>query len=64
MRVKVAYLSNINHEHAFPLTESICKSANATNGGSNVIMSTVRPELPYPCISLAKSGDETSQRRK
>ena len=24
-------------EHAFPLTKSICKSANATNGVSNVI---------------------------
>ena len=27
-------------------------------------MSTARPELPYPCVSQAKSRDETSRRGK
>ena len=25
-------------------------------------MSTARPDLPYPCVSQAKSRDETSRR--
>ena len=33
-------------------------------GGSGGIMSTARPELPYPCVSQAKSRDETSRRGK
>ena len=27
-------------------------------------MSTARPELPYPCVSQAKSRDEISRRGK
>ena len=48
-------------EHAFPLTEFVCESANVTFGGSGGIRSTARPELPYPCVSQAKSRDETSR---
>ena len=42
-------------EHDCPLTES----AHITNGGSVGTMPTARPELPYQCISQAKSHDET-----
>ena len=35
-------------EHAFPLTGFVCKEAHVTFGGSCGIMSTARPELPYP----------------
>ena len=35
-------------EHAFPLMEFVCKSAHVTFGGSGGIMTTARPELPYP----------------
>ena len=49
-------------EHAFPLTGFVCKEAHVTFGGSGGIMTTARPELPYPCNSQAKSRDETSQR--
>ena len=49
-------------EHAFPLTRFVCKEAHVTFGGSGGIMSTARPELPYPCVSQAKSRDETSRR--
>ena len=53
-------------EHAFPLTGFVCGSANVTFGGSDGIgiMTTARPELPYPCVSQAKSRDETSRRGK
>ena len=51
-------------EHAFPLTGFVCRSAHVTFGGSGGIMSTARPELPYPCVSQAKSRDETSRRGK
>ena len=51
-------------EHAFPLTGFVCTSAHVTFGGSAGIMSTARPELPYPCVSQAKSRDETSRRGK
>ena len=51
-------------EHAFPLTGFICMAAHVTFGGSGGIMSTARPELPYPCNSQAKSRDETSRRGK
>ena len=51
-------------EHAFPLTGFVCWSAHVTFGGSAGIMSTARPELPYPCVSQAKSRDETSRRGK
>ena len=33
-------------EHAFPLTGFVCKEAHITFGGSGVIRSTARPELP------------------
>ena len=36
----------------------------ATFGGSGGIMSTARLELPYPCVSQAKSRDKTSRRGK
>ena len=49
-------------EHAFPLTGFVCKEAHVTFGGSGGTMSTARPELPYPCVSQAKSRDETSRR--
>ena len=49
-------------EHAFPLTGFVCELAHVTFGGSGGIMSTARPELPYPCVSQAKSRDETSRR--
>ena len=51
-------------EHAFPLMGFVCKEAHDTFGGSGVIMTTARPELPYPCNSQAKSRDETSRRGK
>ena len=51
-------------EHAFPLTGFVCKEAHFTFGGSSGIMSTARPELPYPCYSQAKSRDVTSRRGK
>ena len=51
-------------EHAFPLTGFICLEAHVTFGGSGGIMSTARPELPYPCVSQVKSRDETSRRGK
>ena len=51
-------------EHAFPLTRFVCRSAHVTFGVSGGIMSTARPELPYPCVSQAKSRDETSRRGK
>ena len=67
----VAYISKFNHpcqglvgEHAFPLTGFVCKEAHVTFGGRGGIMTTARPELPYPCVSLAKSRDETSRRGK
>ena len=51
-------------EHAFPPTGFVCKAAHVTFGGSGGILSTARPELPYPCVSQAKSRDETSRRGK
>ena len=36
----------------------------ATFVGRNEIMSTARPELPYPCNSLVKSRVKTSLRGK
>ena len=51
-------------EHAFPLTGFVCKEAHVTFGGSGGIRSTARPELPYPCVSQAKSQDETPRRGK
>ena len=51
-------------EHAFPLTAFVCRTAQVTFGGSGGIRSTARPELPYPCVSQAKSRDETSRRGK
>ena len=51
-------------EHAFPSTGFVCWSAHVTFGGSGGIRSTARPELPYPCVSQAKSRDETSRRGK
>ena len=35
-----------------------------TFGGSGGITTTARTELPYPCVSQAKSRDETSRRGK
>ena len=49
-------------EHAFPLMGFVCWSVHVTFGGSGGIRSTARPELPYPCVSQAKSRDETSRR--
>ena len=49
-------------EHAFPLTGFVCKNVHVIFGGSGGIMSTASPELPYPCVSQAKSRDETSRR--
>ena len=51
-------------EHVFPLTGFVRMAAHVTFGGSGGIMSTARPELPYPCNSQAKSRDETSRRGK
>ena len=51
-------------EYAFPLTGFVCETAHVTFGGSGGIMTTARPELPYPCVSQAKSRDETSRRGK
>ena len=48
-------------EHAFP-TGFVCWSVHVTFGGSGGIMSTARPELPYPYVSQAKSRDETARR--
>ena len=33
-----------------------------TFGGSGGIMTTARPELPYPCSSQAKAREESSRR--
>ena len=49
-------------EHAFPLMGFVCWSTHVIFGGSGGIRSTARPELPYPCVSQAKSRDETSRR--
>ena len=51
-------------EHASPLTGVVCKEAHVTFGGSGGIRSTARPELPYLCVSQAKSRVETSRRGK
>ena len=51
-------------EHAFPLTGFVCWLAHVTFGGSGGIRSTARLELLYPCVSQAKSRDETSRRGK
>ena len=51
-------------EHAFPLTGFVYMVAHVTFGGSGGIRSTARPELPYQCVSQAKSRDETSRRGK
>ena len=51
-------------EHAFPLMGFVCLAAHVTFGGSGGIRSTARPELPYPCVSQAKSRVETSRRGK
>ena len=52
-------------EHACQLMGLfVCRSAHVTFGESGGIMSTARPELPYPCDSQAKSRDETSRRGK
>ena len=51
-------------EHAFPPTGFVFWSAHVTFGGSGGIRSTARPELPYLCVSKAKSRDETSRRGK
>ena len=46
---KVASISNSNH--AFPLTEFVCESAQIRFGGSDGIMSTTRPELSPSLVS-------------
>ena len=51
-------------EHAIPLTGFVCKEAHVSFSGSGGIMTTARPELPYPCTFQAKSRDETSRRGK
>ena len=51
-------------EHAFPLMGFVCKEAHVTFGGSGGIRSIARPGLPCPCVSQAKSRDETSRRGK
>ena len=48
-------------EHAFSRTEFVCEPVHAANTSSGGILSTARPELPYPCISEAKSRNETSR---
>ena len=45
-------------EHAFPLMGFVCMAAHVTFGVRSGIMTTARPELPYPCVSQAKSRDE------
>ena len=67
LRVKVAFISNkppLVVEHAFPLTEFAGLPAHIIFGGNGGIMSTARQELPYPCISQAKSQFGTFQRVK
>ena len=49
-RVKVAYTCKLNHTW-WVRTEFVCASARVTNGGSGVIMSIARLQLPYPRIS-------------
>ena len=65
-RVNVGFYKQIKPplvgEHAFSLTGFVCRSARVAFGGSGRIRSTARPELPYPCVSQAKSRDETSRR--
>ena len=49
-------------EHAFPLTGFVCMTARITFGGSCGIMTTARPELPYPCNSQSQvSGRDFSE---
>ena len=65
--VKVTYISNKSSlvvDHAIPLMGFVGLSANATFGSSSGIVSAVRPESPYPCISKAKSWVQTSRRGK
>ena len=66
MRVTLAYISKqpfLLGEHAFQLTRFVgLSAAHVTFGGSSGIMSTARPELPYPCISQARSRDKTFRR--
>ena len=38
-------------EHAFALTGFVCMAVHVTFGGSSGIMTTARPEFPYPCDS-------------
>ena len=51
-------------EQAFPPTGFAVAWLHVTFGGSGEIMTTARSELPYPCVSLAKSRGETSRRGK
>ena len=49
-------------EHAYPPTGFVCWSAHVTNfGGSGGIMTTARPELPYPCTFMLFPGQVYGQ---
>ena len=37
-------------EHAFPPKGFVCMAVHVTFGGGAGIMTTDRPELPYPCF--------------
>ena len=43
-------------QHAFPLTGFVCEEAHVTFGGSGGIMTTARPEVPYPCTFMLFPG--------
>ena len=54
-------------EHAFPPTGFAVRGLarlHGTFGGSDGIMTTARPGLPYPCSPQAKTRGESSRRGK
>ena len=67
MRDELSY-SAVVGEHAFPGTDGVCcglAGLFVTIGGSGgILTTTTRPELPYPCVSQAKTRDESSRTRK
>ena len=66
VQVEVAYIHCISNKPPCFSTDRVCWLVGiyATFCGSGGIMSTARPELPFPCISQAKLGVKTSRRVK
>ena len=68
MEYRVAYISNkqfLMLSMLFSLMELVGQMTHVTTFGRSLgIMSTARPELPYPCISKTKSRVKKFQRGK